>query len=203
MGTSSRDEETRMDWSVHRFCFSFYKTIPLCHFHYVGRPCKSGPHCPYRHDPSKVVNSGSEEELIARPRIKNPLTRIVHPSIKRLYIRGLNSSVLEQDIRDQFSPYGEIDSVRIFPHFGDTCAFFTYTTQLAAETAMKELAPWTYINGQKLRLLWGPPQDTFNEELRRICPVISTPDIERESRYLAALALSRPTVPPNEWPPVD
>ncbi|XP_010491061.1 PREDICTED: zinc finger CCCH domain-containing protein 25 [Camelina sativa] len=189
-------------WGVHRFCFSFYETIPLCHFHYIGRPCKVGAHCPYRHDPSRVVNSGSEEEeLIARPRIKKrPLNQLVHPSVKTLYITGLNSSVLEQDIRDHFSPYGEIDSVRIFPHFGGTYAFLTYTTRLAAETAMEELALFTYINGQKLHLSWGPPED----ELQTVCPVISTEDDDaRQKIYLAALSSSFSTLPPNEWPPVE
>lgn len=56
-------------------------------------------------------------------------------SIKTLYIGGVNSRILEEDIRDQFHAYGEIESIRILAE--KACAFVTYTTRQGAENATK------------------------------------------------------------------
>lgn len=96
-------------------------------------------------------------ELIAKAGNMGPLEPPTDQSVKPLYIRRLNSSVLEQDIRDHFCPYGEIESIRFFSNRGGigTSAFLTYTTRLAEEKAMLQLSSWIDINGQRLKLLWG------------------------------------------------
>ncbi|CAL9229105.1 unnamed protein product [Arabidopsis halleri] len=141
--------------------------IPICPLFDAGRQCTRGARCRYRHEINRLTNShgrsGLESpftvEVIAREGNRGPLPPPEDQSVKTLYIRRLNSSVLEQDIRDHFCPFGEIESIVIFPHRGGTCAFLTYTTRLAAEMAMLELSSWTDINGQRLKLLWGPPQE--------------------------------------------
>ncbi|KAL1195703.1 Zinc finger CCCH domain-containing protein 25 [Cardamine amara subsp. amara] len=77
-------------------------------------------------------------------------------SIKRLYVGGLNSRVFQQDIRDQFYAYGEIESIRILVE--KACAFVTYTTRDGAEKTVEELSNRLVVNGQRLKLTWGRPQ---------------------------------------------
>lgn len=77
-------------------------------------------------------------------------------SIKTLYIGGLNSRIDEQDIRDQFYGYGEIESIRILVE--KACAFVTYTAREGAEEAMQQLSNRLFINGRRLILKWGRPQ---------------------------------------------
>lgn len=78
-----------------------------------------------------------------------------------LYIGGIDpETTKESDVRDQFYSYGEIASVRLVP--AKTCAFVTFTTRSAAERAMEEKQNMLFINGQKLRLMWGKPKDPVN-----------------------------------------
>jgi len=86
-------------------------------------------------------------------------------SIKTLYVGGLNSRILEQDIRDQFYAHGEIESIRILAD--KACAFVTYTSREGAEKAAQELSNRLVINGQRLKLTWGrpkPDQDGANQQ---------------------------------------
>jgi RNA recognition motif. (a.k.a. RRM, RBD, or RNP domain) len=57
----------------------------------------------------------------------------------------------------QFYSYGEIQSIRKI----DTrhCAFVTYSTRGAAERAIEELSNRLIIHGQRLKLMWGRPQE--------------------------------------------
>lgn len=77
-------------------------------------------------------------------------------SIKTLYVGGLVDRVTEEDLKDQFYSYGELESIRMVPQ--RACAFVTYTTREGAEKAADHLANKLVINGLRLKLMWGRPQ---------------------------------------------
>lgn len=58
--------------------------------------------------------------------------------------------------RDKFYAFGTLASVKKVD--SRSCAFVTYTTREAAEHAAENLAGQLYIKGEKLKLLWGKPQ---------------------------------------------
>ncbi|CAE5962272.1 unnamed protein product [Arabidopsis arenosa] len=78
-------------------------------------------------------------------------------SIKTLVVCGFNSRILEQTILDKFSAYGVIKSIRFFAR--ERRALVTYTDREGAEKATQGLSKWLLINGQRLKLAWGRPQD--------------------------------------------
>jgi pre-mRNA-splicing factor RBM22/SLT11 len=58
-------------------------------------------------------------------------------------------------LKDAFYSYGELKSIRVV--LARNCAFVTFTTRAAAESAAAKLAHNLEINGIKLRLMWGKP----------------------------------------------
>jgi pre-mRNA-splicing factor RBM22/SLT11 len=77
-------------------------------------------------------------------------------SIRTLYVGGLDQRVTEDDLRDFFYAYGEVESIRLVAQ--RACAFVTYTTRDAAEKAAENLANKLVIKGLRLKLMWGRPQ---------------------------------------------
>ena len=77
-------------------------------------------------------------------------------SIRTLYVGGLDQRVTEDDLRDFFYAYGEVESIRLVAQ--RACAFVTYTTREAAEKAAENLANKLVIKGLRLKLMWGRPQ---------------------------------------------
>ncbi|XP_010521918.1 PREDICTED: zinc finger CCCH domain-containing protein 4-like isoform X2 [Tarenaya hassleriana] len=141
----------------------------ICSF-YIRGECTRGAECPYRHEMPETgelsqqnikdryygVNDPVALKLLGKAGEMGTLEAPEDESIKTLYVGGLNSRILEQDIRDQFYAYGEIESIRILPE--KACAFVTYTTREGAEKATEELCNKLVVNGQRLKLTWGRPQ---------------------------------------------
>ncbi|XP_010557226.1 PREDICTED: zinc finger CCCH domain-containing protein 4-like [Tarenaya hassleriana] len=141
----------------------------ICSF-YIRGECTRGSECPYRHEMPETgelsqqnikdryygVNDPVALKLLNKAGEMGTLETPEDESIKTLYIGGLNSRILEQDIRDQFYAYGEIESIRILPE--KACAFVTYTTREGAEKAAEELCNKLVVNGQRLKVTWGRPQ---------------------------------------------
>ncbi len=57
--------------------------------------------------------------------------------------------------RSAFYAYGELRSLKLVPH--QSCAFVTYTTRAAAESAAETLFNKLVVNGVPLRMSWGKP----------------------------------------------
>ncbi|ESQ51468.1 hypothetical protein EUTSA_v10016591mg [Eutrema salsugineum] len=141
----------------------------ICSF-FIRGECTRGAECPYRHEMPETgelsqqnikdryygVNDPVALKLLGKAGEMGTLESPEDQSIKTLYVGGLNSRVLEQDIRDQFYAYGEIESIRILAE--KACAFVTYTTREGAEKAAEELSNKLVVNGQRLKLTWGRPQ---------------------------------------------
>ncbi|CAA7048111.1 unnamed protein product [Microthlaspi erraticum] len=141
----------------------------VCSFYTNGR-CTRGSECAYRHEMPKTGDLAHQNikdryygendpvamKLLGKAGEMGSLEPPEDESIKTLYIGGLNSIIVEQDIRDQFYAYGEIESIRILAE--KTCAFVTYTSRQGAEEAMQQLSNRLVINGRRLILKWGRPR---------------------------------------------
>lgn len=79
-----------------------------------------------------------------------------------LYIGGLTPDITEDDLRDKFYSYGEIQSIKVIDN--RHCAFITYTTRESAENAAEEMSNRLIIKGTRLKLMWGRPQQPKPQE---------------------------------------
>ncbi len=174
-------------------CMHIYQV--LCTFRYYG------------------VNDPVARKMMQRVDTLPKLSPPEDASITTLYIGGLTPVIGEDDIRDQFYSYGELQSVKkvcqkqihwrvIFDTFGASvyicavaclvivlpvpfpvtqqagapakqstdpacvmqiehkqCAFVTFTSRQAAETAAEVMSNRLIIKGNRCRLLWGKPQE--------------------------------------------
>ncbi|GER54965.1 pre-mRNA-splicing factor SLT11 [Striga asiatica] len=140
----------------------------VCSF-YVRGQCTRGPECPYRHempvegelsqqnikDRYYGVNDPVALKLLNKAGEMPSLEPPEDESIKTLYVGGLDARITEQDLRDNFYAYGEIESIKMV--LQRACAFVTYTTREGAEKAAEELSNKLVIKGLRLKLLWGRP----------------------------------------------
>jgi pre-mRNA-splicing factor RBM22/SLT11 len=141
----------------------------ICSF-FVRGECKRGAECPYRHEMPTTgplanqnikdryygTNDPVAEKMLSRAQNLQGLTPPEDRSIMTLYVGGLGPTIEEDDLKDVFYPYGELKSVRKVA--ARNCAFVTYTTREAAETAAAKLANQLVVKGERLKLMWGKPQ---------------------------------------------
>uniref|UniRef100_A0A0D6QXK5 C3H1-type domain-containing protein n=1 Tax=Araucaria cunninghamii TaxID=56994 RepID=A0A0D6QXK5_ARACU len=141
----------------------------ICSF-YVRGECTRGAECPYRHempitgelsqqnikDRYYGVNDPVAAKLLNKAGEMPSLVPPEDESIKTLYVGGLDARVTEEDLRDNFYAYGEIESIRLV--LQRACAFVTYTTREGAEKAAEQMSNKLVIKGLRLKLLWGKPQ---------------------------------------------
>ncbi|CAM6087271.1 unnamed protein product [Calypogeia fissa] len=141
----------------------------ICSF-YVRGECTRGAECPYRHEMPVTgelsqqnikdryygVNDPVAAKLLRKAGEMPSLNAPEDESIKTLYVGGLDQRISEEDLKDQFYAYGEIESIRLVAQ--RACAFITYTTREGAEKAADHLANKLVIKGLRLKLMWGKPQ---------------------------------------------
>ncbi|XP_042501037.1 polyadenylate-binding protein RBP47-like isoform X2 [Macadamia integrifolia] len=78
-----------------------------------------------------------------------------------IFVGGLDSSVTDEDLRQAFSQYGELASVKI--PVGKGCGFVQFANRSNAEEALNKLNG-TVIGKQTVRLSWG--RSPANKQLR-------------------------------------
>lgn len=78
-----------------------------------------------------------------------------------IFVGGLDSSVTDEDLRQPFSQYGEIVSVKI--PTGKGCGFVQFSNRNNAEEALQKLNG-TAIGKQTVRLSWG--RNPANKQIR-------------------------------------
>ncbi|MCO5575212.1 hypothetical protein L7F22_029010 [Adiantum nelumboides] len=141
----------------------------VCSF-YVRGECTRGAECPYRHempitgelsqqnikDRYYGVNDPVASKLLRKAGEMPSLIPPEDESIRTLYVGGLDQRVTEDDIKDFFYAYGEIESIRLVAQ--RACAFVSYTSRDGAEKAAENLANKLVIKGLRLKLMWGRPQ---------------------------------------------
>eukprot|EP00250_Pteridium_aquilinum_P021277 c25080_g1_i1 orf=253-1719(-) len=141
----------------------------VCSF-YVRGECTRGAECPYRHempitgelsqqnikDRYYGVNDPVASKLLRKAGEMPSLIPPEDESIRTLYVGGLDQRVTEDDLKDFFYAYGEIESIRLVSQ--RACAFVSYTSREGAEKAAENLANKLVIKGLRLKLMWGRPQ---------------------------------------------
>ncbi|CAH8270323.1 unnamed protein product [Arabidopsis lyrata] len=132
--------------------------------------CKRGAECSYRHEMPETGELSQQNIKDRYYGVNDPVAKKLHgkagemgtleppedESIKTLYVRGLNSSILEQDIHDKLYAYG---AIRVFAEKG--YAFVAFKTREGAEKAIQELSNRLVVNGQRLKLTWGRPKQYY------------------------------------------
>eukprot|EP00803_Ostreobium_quekettii_P009893 evm.model.scf_51.4 EVM.evm.TU.scf_51.4 scf_51:35985-40803(-) len=167
----------------------YYKRnmAPICSF-FVRGLCNRGAECPYRHEMPTTgelaeqnikdryygINDPVAKKMLRRAGDMPTLTPPEDDSITTLYIGGLNSDITEEDLRDKFYSYGEIESIKIIEN--RHCAFIAYTTRKAAETAAEEMANRLIIRGTRLKLMWGRPPQPKPQEGSEEAPSTGLPE---------------------------
>lgn len=74
------------------------------------------------------------------------------PNNTTIFVGGLNESVSEDQLRQVFSPYGQIVHVKI--PAGKRCGFVQFADRRSADKALR-LLNGTQLGGQNIRLSWG------------------------------------------------
>jgi len=140
----------------------------VCSFFVKGN-CTRGSQCPYRHelpeenelshqnmkDRYHGINDPVAKKLLSKHdalSLNPPLDK----EIKTLYVGNVTEDIADQDIKDAFYAYGELQEVRMVPK--SSCAFVTYTTRQSAENAVSNLVNNLVIKGSTIRISWGRPQ---------------------------------------------
>ncbi|XP_038694263.1 polyadenylate-binding protein RBP47B-like isoform X2 [Tripterygium wilfordii] len=72
-----------------------------------------------------------------------------------IFVGGVDSNVVEEDLRQPFSQFGEVVSVKI--PVGKGCGFVQFATRKSAEDALQSLNG-TIVGKQTVRLSWGRNQ---------------------------------------------
>ncbi|XP_052202031.1 polyadenylate-binding protein RBP45-like [Diospyros lotus] len=74
------------------------------------------------------------------------------PNNTTIFVGGLNDNVSDDQLRQIFSPYGQLVHVKIPP--GKRCGFVQFADRHSAEEALRMLNG-TQLGGQNIRLSWG------------------------------------------------
>ncbi|CAM9993511.1 unnamed protein product [Heterosigma akashiwo] len=141
-----------------------------CSFYAKGE-CTRGDRCPFLHemptdpnDPLANQNTrdryyGKDDPVAAKllkridemPALRTP----EDPSVKSLYVGRLpmDGSVTQDDLKDVFYQFGELESIRVVPR--QSCAFVEYTLRDAAERAAQTMYNCLYVKGHRLQLSWA------------------------------------------------
>lgn len=72
------------------------------------------------------------------------------------YVGGLIPGSTDADLHDAFYKFGEITSIRVIEL--RRCAFVTFAERSQAEKAAEELSNKLLIRGQRVKVMWGKPQ---------------------------------------------
>ncbi len=143
----------------------------ICSF-WVKGECKRGEECPYRHerpsDPDDPLSDQNirdryygvddpvADKIMKRASAMPSLDPPEDPHVTTLYIGGLDETITEQDLKNEFYQYGEIRNITVVTKQG--CAFVQYTKRSAAEVAAEKTFNKLVIKDRRLTIRWGRSQ---------------------------------------------
>jgi pre-mRNA-splicing factor RBM22/SLT11 len=146
----------------------YARNLPhLCSFYAKGA-CNRGAACPYRHEmpiTGELANQNIKDRYFGQNdpvankllgRSKSSTTQLKIPedqTITTLWLGGVDEKTTEADIKDKFSPFGQISSVHIVPL--KSCAFVTFLFRSSAEEAAAKFYNNLILDGHNIRLDWG------------------------------------------------
>ncbi|CAL5410734.1 unnamed protein product [Camellia sinensis] len=126
------------------------------------RPMRVGPAANKKNVGCQVALSFRDWELISAEMV-TPIMRAsfqntqgtqdeADPNNTTIFVGGVNESVSDDQLRQVFSPYGQLVHVKI--PAGKRCGFVQFADRHCAEEALRMLNG-TQLGGQKIRLSWG------------------------------------------------
>lgn len=155
--------------SKHRSKPYTQRNLPhICSF-FVKGECKRGDECPYRHElpPDNALasqniqdrfhgtNDPVADKILGRvynnQRVKPPQDT----SISSLFMRDLPAGLTEEDLRDIFKKYGEVDDVNFLPD--QKSAIIDFAERSSCEKAIEELYGKLVIKSQAVQIMWARP----------------------------------------------
>ncbi|XP_020593973.1 polyadenylate-binding protein RBP45-like [Phalaenopsis equestris] len=110
-----------------------------------SRPMRIGPAA------SKKASDGQQQD-VSKASFQNVQASESDPNNTTIFVGGLDPNVSEDMLRQVFSPYGELDHVKI--PIGKRCGFVQFISRACAEEALLMLQG-TQLGGLKIRLSWG------------------------------------------------
>ncbi|KAI7858146.1 hypothetical protein BDC45DRAFT_434175 [Circinella umbellata] len=90
------------------------------------------------------------------PQSKSPIMQANDPNNTTVFVGGLSAPIREDELRQYFSPFGEIVYTKIPP--GKGCGFVQFISRLSAETAIQQMNGYQ-IGNSRIRLSWGRSQN--------------------------------------------
>ncbi|KAI8147567.1 hypothetical protein BJV82DRAFT_508257 [Fennellomyces sp. T-0311] len=90
------------------------------------------------------------------PQSKSPVMQANDPNNTTVFVGGLSAPIREDELRQYFSPFGEIVYTKIPP--GKGCGFVQFVSRLSAETAIQQMNGYQ-IGNSRIRLSWGRSQN--------------------------------------------
>ena len=170
----------------------FYRRnlAPVCTF-FIRGECNRGTECPYRHElPTDTelteqnikdryygVNDPVAAKLLEKMDNLPKLTPPEDPSITTLYVGGLPEDAGEEDLRDRFYAYGEIESIKVLKD--KKCGFVKYVARSDAEGAAEALSMKLSVKGVPCKLMWSKP----HVPQRSVVDAVSVPEATSETLY--------------------
>ncbi|KAI9297492.1 RNA-binding domain-containing protein [Neoconidiobolus thromboides FSU 785] len=105
----------------------------------------------------------------------------VDTSITTVFVGNLASDATEEDLRNYFQAFGEIDHIKIPP--GKGCGFVQFASRHQAERALAQLNG-VQIGSNRVRLSWGRlPPDRHNQQQQQRARLLLAQQMEQEAIY--------------------
>lgn len=164
----------------------------ICSF-FVKGTCNRGAECPYRHekppengpladqnikdrfygnnDPVALKLMGrydkmkESENKLSR---QGPPVKPQDPTVRTLYVGGIDATYTEDQIREHFEPFGAIHQIHLIGDRG--CCFVTFVNRNDAETAVNSLYDCLFIRGRRMKVVWGKGREVKKGGARRSRP---------------------------------
>lgn len=164
----------------------------ICSFFLKGT-CNRGSECPYRHE--KVpdqgpladqnikdrfygVNDPVANKLMKRyDKIKETENKLSRqgpppkpddPTVRTLYVGGIDSTYTEKTIREHFAPFGALADIHMVGDRG--CCFVTFIKRADAENAVNSLYDCLFIRGRRMKVVWGKGKVVKKTRSRPMAP---------------------------------
>jgi len=185
----------------------------VCSFFLKGQ-CNRGASCPYRHEKDEhdpeLANQNFKDRYFGNndPVAHKIMGRLsghkLNPpedtSIKTVVIHGLDEGTTEQDLRDQFYAYGEIEEIYISQK--SWTGFVAFATRQAAETAVEKLGGTVNIKSVPKKIGWGKPQildqpDSLPPPSGTVAPAYASGSLSSASARAAVSSAAPPAPTPS------